>query len=154
VRREPYDLSADLSRLIEDGEILCEAAGLTLEHDLTPQVRVNADRALLRQVFQNLLSNAIKYNRPGGRVSLKLQPEENEAVFTVINTGPAISEEARPRLFERFFRGDKAHGRQTDGHGLGLNIAHELARANGAVLRLVSSQDDETIFETRLAMAD
>ena len=154
VRKEPYDLSADLSRLIEDGEILCEGAGLTLEHEITPQVRVNADRALLRQVFQNLLSNAIKYNRPGGRVSLKLGLVENEAVFTVINTGPAISEEARPRLFERFFRGDKAHGRQTDGHGLGLNIAHELARANGAVLRLVSSQDDETIFEARLSMAD
>ena len=51
-------------------------------------------------------------------------------------------------------RGDKAHGRQTDGHGLGLNIAHELARANGAVLRLISSQEDETIFETRLSMAD
>jgi signal transduction histidine kinase len=154
VRKEPYDLSADLSRLIEDGEILCEGAQLTLEHEITPGVRVNADRALLRQVFQNLLSNAIKYNRPGGRVKLILQPEQAEAVFTVVNTGPAISEEARPRLFERFFRGDKAHGRQTDGHGLGLNIAHELARANGAVLRLISSQDDETIFETRLSMAD
>ena len=146
-----YDLSADLGRLVEDGEILCEGAELTLQSDFDPNVLVYADRALLRQVFQNLLSNAIKYNRPGGGVRLRLQSVDGQAVFTVTNTGPAIPAEVQPRLFERFFRGDKAHNRQTDGFGLGLNIAHELARANGAVLRLVSSQDDETIFEVRIA---
>ena len=146
-----YDLSADLGRLVEDGEILCEAAELTLQSEFDPNVLVYADRALLRQVFQNLLSNAIKYNRPGGGVRLRLQSVDGQAVFTVANTGPAIPAEVQPRLFERFFRGDKAHNRQTDGFGLGLNIAHELARANGAVLRLVSSQDDETIFEVRIA---
>lgn len=148
---EPYDLSADLIRLIEDAEILCEQAGLTLEHHIAPGIEVNADRALLRQVFQNLLSNAIKYNRAAGHVTLQLSQQDTQVVFTVTNTGPAISEENQQRLFERFFRGDQAHNRKTDGFGLGLNIATELARANGADLRLVSSREDETVFEVRLA---
>ncbi|MFO1437817.1 MAG: ATP-binding protein [Verrucomicrobiaceae bacterium] len=150
---ETYDLSADLSRLIEDGEILCEAAGLTLQHEIEPSVTVHADRALLRQVFQNLLSNAIKYNREAGHVSLRLAREASEAVFTIINTGAAIPAEIQPRLFERFFRGDKAHNRQTDGFGLGLNIAAEFARANHATLKLLRSEEDQTIFEVRLATA-
>ncbi|HRH97476.1 MAG TPA: HAMP domain-containing sensor histidine kinase, partial [Prosthecobacter sp.] len=150
-RPEAYDLSADLDRLIEDGEILCEQADLMLEHHIEPGIKVNADRALLRQVLQNLLSNAIKYNRPQGRVSLKLSRQDAQAVFTITNTGPAIPAENQARLFERFFRGDKAHNRKTDGFGLGLNIATELAKANGAELRLVSSKDDETVFSVVLA---
>ena len=148
---EPYDLSSDLTRLIEDAEILCEQAGLTLEHHIAPGIGVNADRALLRQVFQNLLSNAIKYNRPEGRVTLQLSQQDSQIAFTITNTGPAIPAENQQRLFERFFRGDQAHNRKTDGFGLGLNIATELARANGADLRLVSSREDATVFEVRLA---
>ncbi|WP_397379539.1 sensor histidine kinase [Prosthecobacter sp.] len=148
---ESYDLSLDLERLIEDGEILCEQAGLTLEHHIEPGITAHADRALLQQVFQNLLSNAIKYNRPQGCVSLQLSKQDTQIVFSVANTGPAIPAENQQRLFERFFRGDKAHTRQTDGFGLGLNIATELARANGAELQLVSSREDETVFEVRLA---
>lgn len=151
---ETYDLSADLARLVEDGEILCEQAELTLEHHIESGIEVHADRALLRQVFQNLLSNAIKYNRPQGRVTLQLSHQDSQAVFTVTNTGPAIPKENQARLFERFFRGDSAHTRKTDGFGLGLNIATELARANNAELRLVSSRDDETIFEVRLHYID
>lgn len=147
---ETYDLSADLSRLIEDGEILCEQAGLTLQHQLDPGLHVHADRALLRQVFQNLLSNAIKYNRTDGRVTLRLAGEASQVVFTITNTGPEIPAENQQRLFERFFRGDTAHNRQTDGFGLGLNIATELAKANGAELRLIHSVADDTAFEVRL----
>ena len=151
-RPETYDLSTDLERLIEDGEILCEQAGLRLAHHIQPGISVHADRALLQQVFQNLLSNAVKYNRPGGSVSLSLAQQDGMLVFTATNTGPAIPAENQQRLFERFFRGDKAHTRQTDGFGLGLNIATELARANGADLRLVSSKEDETIFEVRMPL--
>lgn len=150
---ETYDLSADLGRLVEDAEILCEQAGLTLVKQIAPRLVVHADRHLLRQVFQNLLGNAIKYNRPEGGVTLRLAREEGTVVFTILNTGPAIPLEHQSRLFERFFRGDAARHRQTDGFGLGLNIATELARANDAELRLISSHQDETVFEVRIAAA-
>lgn len=150
VHPETYDLSADLSRLIEDGEILCDQVGLMLEHHIVPGIEVHADRSLMRQVFQNLLSNAVKYNRPQGRVTLGLARQDASVVFTLTNTGTAIPVENQSRLFERFFRGDSAHARNTDGFGLGLNIATEFARANGAELRLVRSADDETVFEVRI----
>ena len=149
---ETYDLSADLPRLVEDGEILCEQAGLTLDHQIEPGLHVHADRSLLRQVFQNLLSNAIKYNRPQGRVTLRLEREDAAAVFTITNTGPPVPAEHQQRLFDRFFRGDAAHNRRTDGFGLGLNIATELARANNARLRLVRSDAEGTVFEARLPL--
>lgn len=121
-----------------------------LEHHIVPGIEVHADRSLMRQVFQNLLSNAVKYNRPQGRVTLGLARQDASVVFTLTNTGTAIPVENQSRLFERFFRGDSAHARNTDGFGLGLNIATEFARANGAELRLVRSADDETVFEVRI----
>src|SRR4029079_2052777 len=62
--RERFDLRDDLSRLIEDAEVLCATSGLRCEHEVASDVFVTADRGLMRQVFQNLLSNAVKSNRP------------------------------------------------------------------------------------------
>ncbi len=146
--RECYDLSADLARLVEDAEALCAQAGLRCAHEITPGLIIDADRALMRHVFQNLLSNAVKYNRPDGEVRLTLAAEEGRAVFTIENTGPGIPAADQPRLFERFFRTDTA--RHSEGSGLGLNIASELARANGASLQLVTSAGDRTVFRVTI----
>ena len=146
--RERYDLSRDLARLVEDADALCEQAGLRCEHEVAPGVHIDADRALMRHVFQNLLSNAVKYNRPDGLVKIALTAGDGHVEFTIANTGPGIPAEAQPRLFERFFRADAA--RTSEGAGLGLNIAYELARANGAELRLLESTDDQTRFEVQM----
>ena len=142
IRRERLDLAAELAGIIEDAEALCAAAGLHCEHHIEPGIFIAADRALLRQVFRNLLANAVKYNRAGGAVHITLSRVEKDAVFTITNTGPGIPPELQPRLFERFFRADPARSR--DGTGLGLNLAAELARANGATLALVESRPDHT----------
>ena len=148
--RERYDLSHDLARLVEDGDAICEQAGLRCEHDIAPGFHIEADRGLMRHVFQNLLSNAVKYNRPDGLVKIALTADDGHADFTIANTGPGISAEAQPRLFERFFRADAA--RISEGAGLGLNIACELARANGAQLRLLESDGDHTRFQVRMPL--
>ena len=81
---------------------------------------------------------------------MRLAREDAAVVFTITNTGPPVPAEHQPRLFDRFFRGDAAHNRRTDGFGLGLNIATELARANNARLLLVRSDAEGTVFEARL----
>ena len=149
--RERYDLSRDLARLVEDADAICENAEIRCEHYLEPGLFVEADRALMWQVFQNLLGNAVKYNRPNGLVKITLSSCDGFAVFTIANTGPAIPAEAQPRLFERFFRADAA--RTSEGAGLGLNIACELARANGAELHLLESADDHTRLEVRISLS-
>jgi signal transduction histidine kinase len=142
LQHEVYNLSTELSGIAEDAEALCESAGLTCEHAIAPGIEIVADRLMMRLVFRNLLSNAVKYNRPGGSVTMKLQREETRAVFTLTNTGHVIPLEMQPRLFERFFRVDPA--RYGEGTGLGLNIASELAKANGAEVTLVESRNGRT----------
>ena len=80
------------------------------------------------------------------------QSGDGRAALSLTNTGPAIPAEDQPRLFDRFFRGDKARG-PADGFGLGLNIAAELARANDGTLRLVRSVEDDTVFALSLPVA-
>ena len=148
--RERYDLSLDLARLVEDADAICENAGLRCEHYVEPGLHIDADRALMRHIFQNLLSNAVKYNHPNGLVKITLSSRDGHAEFTIPNTGPGIAPEAQPRLFERFFRADAA--RTSEGAGLDLNIACELARANGAELRLLESGDEQTRFQVRMPL--
>ncbi len=150
--RERYDLSADLARLVEDADAICENAGLSCEHYIEPGLHIDADRALMRHVFQNLLSNAVKYNRPNGLVKIALASRDGHAEFTIANSGPGIPAEAQSRLFERFFRADAA--RASEGAGLGLNIASELARANDAELRLLESAEDITRFLVRMPLVE
>lgn len=148
VERRPCDLSSELAGLIEDAECLCAANKLAFHHHIQPGIHIEADPALMRLVFQNLLSNAIKHNQPEGKVSIELKQEGRQAILTLSNTGPAIPPAAQSRLFERFYRTDEA--RHTDGFGLGLNIASELAKANGAELRLTRSDAKETVFEVEM----
>ena len=144
IQPERYDLSAELGGIAEDAEALCTGAGLTCEHTLDPGIEIKADRALMRHVFSNLLGNAIKYNRTGGSVSLSLFQDRAKAIFSITNTGTDIPLEMQPRLFERFFRLEAA--RRSEGTGLGLNIAAELAKANGATVNLKESQSGRTTF--------
>jgi signal transduction histidine kinase len=148
VQRERYDLSTELAGIAEDADALCAEADLKCEHHIAPGIVIEADRALMRHVFRNLLTNAIKYNRPGGSVALSLRRERAGAVFSITNTGPGIPAKMQPRLFERFFRADRA--RQGEGTGLGLNIAAELAKANGARVELEESQSDRTTLRVSM----
>lgn len=151
IQRERYNLSAELGGIAEDAEALCADAGLTCDHTLAPGIEIDADRALMRHVFSNLLGNAIKYNRPGGSVSMSLRKEGANALFSITNTGPDIPPEMQPRLFERFFRLEAA--RRSEGTGLGLNIAAELAKANGATVTLKESHSGRTTFLVTIPQA-
>jgi two-component system, OmpR family, heavy metal sensor histidine kinase CusS len=150
MEQREYDLSASLAGLVEDAETLCEAHELTFEQSIEPGIHIKGDASQMYQVFQNLLSNAVKYNRSGGRVSMTLGCEGEEVTLAIGNSGPGISPEAQLRLFERFFRADES--RHTEGLGLGLNIAFELAKANGAELRLAKSDAEFTLFTVRMAL--
>jgi len=93
----------------------------------------------------NLADNGIKYNQPAGRVVMSLRRAEAGAELALGNTGPGIPPEVLPRVFDRFFRGDSAHGNSVDGCGLGLSIAQWIVSAHGGSIDLVSDPGKETV---------
>jgi two-component system phosphate regulon sensor histidine kinase PhoR len=100
--------------------------------------QVMADREAIHQVFANLIDNAMKYGRSGGRIELGATSAERGIEFYVRDYGAGISSEHLPRLFERFYRVDKARSRESGGTGLGLAIAKHIMRAHGGFIRAES----------------
>ena len=116
-----------------------------------PQVR--ADREAIHQVFSNLIDNAMKYGRGGGRVELGARAAQRGIEFYVKDFGGGISSEHLPRLFERFYRVDKARSRESGGTGLGLAIAKHIMRAHGGSIRAESELNHGSVFVFTLPTA-
>lgn len=130
---EIVDISADYYRAL--------AAKKQIKLHLCPpnaKVMVRVDEDGLRTIFDNLIDNAIKYTPTGGEIWLRWEAKEAEAVFEVEDTGIGISPSDQPRVFERFYRVDKARAREVGGTGLGLSIVKHLAMAFGGQVGLES----------------
>jgi signal transduction histidine kinase len=124
--------------------------GLTLSIDLgsVPPVRGSArDLSLL---VRNLVDNAIRYTKPGGRADVNLSAEGDEVVLSVADTGVGIPTRELPRIFERFYRVDRARSRETGGTGLGLSIVKHVVENHGGTVSVRSELGRGTCFEVRL----
>jgi two-component system, OmpR family, phosphate regulon sensor histidine kinase PhoR len=107
---------------------------------------VLADREAIHQVFSNLIDNAMKYGRAGGRIELGARAAQRGIEFYVRDFGAGISSEHLPRLFERFYRVDKARSRESGGTGLGLAIAKHIMRAHSGSIRAESELTHGSTF--------
>jgi two-component system phosphate regulon sensor histidine kinase PhoR len=107
---------------------------------------VRADREAIHQVFSNLIDNAMKYGRTGGRIVLGARPARRGIEFYVQDFGAGIASEHLPRLFERFYRVDKARSRESGGTGLGLAIAKHIMLAHGGSIRAESELNHGSTF--------
>lgn len=123
-----------------------EAEDVDLSADLE-DVEIVADATRVRQVVANLLSNALKFTPEGGAVRLTLRRDGDEAVVSVSDTGPGISPDDLPRVFDRFFRG---RGVRARGSGIGLTVARELVLAHGGDLLAASEPGQGATFTVRL----
>jgi two-component system phosphate regulon sensor histidine kinase PhoR len=107
---------------------------------------VQADREAIHQVFSNLIDNAMKYGRSGGRILLGARPAKRGIEFYVQDFGAGIASEHLPRLFERFYRVDKARSRESGGTGLGLAIAKHIMLAHSGTIRAESELGHGSTF--------
>jgi two-component system phosphate regulon sensor histidine kinase PhoR len=107
---------------------------------------VNADREAIHQIFSNLIENALKYAASGKKIILGARSADRGIEFYVRDFGPGISSEHLPRLFERFYRVDKARSRESGGTGLGLAIAKHIVLAHGGTIRAESELNHGSSF--------
>jgi signal transduction histidine kinase len=147
IRSSPINLSELMEEWLEDLSAMPDAVDLQIEKEVPPDLYIEGERRYTSLIVQNLLENARKYNRPGGRIRIRASSQGDGITLSIGNTGHSISPEAQATLFMRFQRGSA--GETVAGHGLGLNLARELARLHGGGVRLVESRHDWTEFEIR-----
>jgi signal transduction histidine kinase len=150
LKSDDLDFSAMCLELVEDARILALRREISVESEIAPGIRVYADEAYLRQVLLNLLDNATKYNLDGGRIAISLGNSDLRAFFRIANTGPAISQEHRTLIFERFYRTDTSRSATVVGSGLGLSICREIVLAHGGQIWLESTEPGWTMFAVTL----
>jgi two-component system phosphate regulon sensor histidine kinase PhoR len=148
----------DLRRPVEESvRALLPAAeqkGLTVETALTDEaVEVLGDAGALRQAVENLLDNAVKYTPEGGRVWVRVRREAEAGVIEIEDTGVGIEPDEQPRVFERFYRVDKARSRELGGTGLGLSIVRHVALAHDGDVSVESLPGRGSTFRLHVPLA-
>src|SRR5262249_38887438 len=148
----PFDLAQLAASTADQMSLLAEDKQIKVSCTASKSVWVEGDRARVKQVVVNLLDNAIKYTPPGGAVNLSVGPENRTAVLEVQDTGIGISPELLPRVFERFFRTDKARSREQGGAGLGLAIVKSICAAHHGSVGATSTPGRGSRFRVELPL--
>jgi two-component system phosphate regulon sensor histidine kinase PhoR len=150
---EPVDLVGLAKEMVALLADRAEERRIRLSTELQPNVAVRGDRAQLGLLLSNLIDNALRYTPAKGTVCVRLDATESRAVLQVADTGEGIPAAELPRIFERFYRVDKARARQTGGTGLGLAIVRHVAEAHGGTVRVDSELSRGSTFTVTLPVA-
>lgn len=152
VERVPVDVGAVIGRVEHMLQPLAQASEVTLESGVVSGCLVYATGDDLYQVIFNLVENAIKYNHSGGTVMIHLNRSEDEVVLQVEDTGVGIPEEDLDKVFNRFYRVDKARSRAAGGTGLGLSIVRDTVRAHGGTVSVSRREPNGSCFVVRFPL--
>ena len=147
----PVDLSHLLATCVDDLDVLHGFPTADVQVDVPPDLHIAGEKRYTMLIVQNVIENARKYNRPGGHIRIAAREEGSTVVLIIANNATPIPHASWEHIFERFHRG--AAGENIPGHGIGLNLARELARLHGGDLCLLRSDAEWTEFEARFRAA-
>lgn len=150
VEAEEIELGPLINDVITSLAAKASSRGIGVSNQVPPGTVVVADPRRLEQMLTNLVDNAIKFNRDGGQVAIFCEIDDRTRIL-VQDTGEGIPAQHVERLFERFYRVDRARSREMGGTGLGLAIVKHLARAHGGEVRVRSTLGQGSVFEIDLA---
>ncbi len=151
LNRNSAELRPAVQKVVQDLQARADAKSVTLENKVPSDLCLEADFDRLEQVFWNLIDNAIKYGKTNGVVVIAARTNQNgEVEVRVEDDGPGIPPEARERIFERFYRVDKARSREQGGTGLGLAIVKHVVQGHGGEVWVTSELDRGTAFHFTL----
>ena len=140
----PVDLSGVANEVAEDLRSNAEKHGVTILVEAETSV-INGNRNQLYELIYNLCDNAIRYNRPNGKVEIKVADNGKNSIIKVSDNGIGIPEKHHKRIFERFYRVDKSRSKETGGTGLGLAIVKHITERHGGSVS-VESNENGTVF--------
>lgn len=154
-RQDDLDLSAIVEVMTIQFDVVAFEHGLMIEEHIEPDIHVVGDRDALEKVVKIFLDNAVKYSTQGKPVdvTVKRVRKGRYARVAVRNWGDVLSPEDISHIFDRFYRSDKARGRETGGFGLGLAIAKAMVENNKGTIACASSAEDGTCFSFELPVA-
>ncbi|MDX1763176.1 MAG: ATP-binding protein [bacterium] len=142
-----------LQAAVQTSRLKAQERGVVIELTCDPELEANFNGRLLEQAIQNLIDNAIKYSEEGTRVKVEGAQDGSEILIRVIDQGIGIPREHLSRLFERFYRVDRARSRSLGGTGLGLAIVKHIAQAHGGRVMVDSAPDKGSTFTIVLPLA-
>jgi two-component system phosphate regulon sensor histidine kinase PhoR len=146
-KKEKIDLAAELPAILESFKLKIREKNVAIENRIPKNSLVfPGEKDKVSQVFVNLIDNAIKFNKLGGKIILTTEQHPEGIAITVEDTGIGIPQEALPRIFERFFRADKARGGEMGGTGLGLSIVKHIMETHGGYASCESVPDRGSRF--------
>ena len=146
----PVSIRAALESALRTVESAARLQGVQLLCEKLEDVRVIGHELRLEQIFVNLLDNAVKFNRPGGEVQIEMRSKNGTINILIGDTGIGIPSEDLPRVFERFYRVDKARSRAMGGTGLGLSIVKHAVEQMGGTIRVQSRLGEGSEFTIEL----
>ena len=149
-----FDLGAMLNQNVRMMTPLAEKKNIELKGENIQKVEIQADEQKIKQLILILVDNAIKYTPEGGNVTVRIESiEDIKVTFSVQDSGIGIAKEDQDKIFERFYRVDKARSREIGGNGLGLSIASEIVRLHEGKISVESELGEGTKFIVELKLA-
>ena len=156
IKRDRISLPKLITEVVEELAALAMASEieLTCQIKSSKPIKIIGDRPKIYRLVTNLVTNAIQYTPPGGQVVVVLKEEHQDAIICVRDTGIGISKNEHKRIFDRFYRLDKARSRSQGGSGLGLSIAKAIAQAHQGSIQVTSELNKGSTFIVRLPLAN
>jgi signal transduction histidine kinase len=148
----PVDLAALAQDTAREMRLLATQKDITIDAQTPGAAIVEGDELRLRELLTILIDNSLKYSDAGGRVDVNVSGEHGKAVVRVSDTGRGIPKEALPRIFDRFYRADKARSRELGGSGLGLAIARWIAETHKGSIQIDSEVGRGTTVTVELPL--
>lgn len=143
---EPVEVDAALERVLRMMKLIAVEKQVEIVCPKAEKCRVLATKDEVHQVIYNLVDNAVKYTGPSGHVEVSLSAREGRAILCVADDGVGIPEEDIPRIFERFYRVDKARSRDAGGTGLGLSIVSDTVKKRGGAVTAENRPEGGALF--------
>lgn len=150
LQKENVNIDEYIQSIITPYKEIAEMQDKKVELDLNFKIDIDIDTTKIYQLMIILLDNAIKYTESNDTIKIKTYAKDNKCVIEVIDTGIGVSDEGLKRIFERFYREDRARNRETGGSGLGLSIANYIVTAHGGTIKATHNMPKGTIFTIKL----